>query len=44
MSWRTIVHATVEATAVGASLLAAVLLGMPFFLAVATVLTGIFRM
>jgi hypothetical protein len=34
--------AAVDATLVGASLLAAVLLGLPFFLAIAALLTGIY--
>jgi hypothetical protein len=41
MSWHMFAGATVNATIVGASLLAAVLLGLPFFLAVAALLTCI---
>jgi hypothetical protein len=41
MSWRMLANATVDATLVGASLLAAVLLGLPFLLAVAALLTAL---
>lgn len=44
MSWRTLANAAVDATSVGASLVAAVLLGLPFFLAVAALLTSIYSM
>jgi hypothetical protein len=41
MSWRMLASAAVDATSVGASFLAAVLLGLPFFLAVAALLTAL---
>jgi hypothetical protein len=41
MSWHTLAKAAVDATSVGASLLAAVLLGLPFFLAIAALLTAL---
>jgi hypothetical protein len=41
MSWRTLASSAVDATSVGVSLLAAVLLGLPFFLAVAVLLTAL---
>jgi hypothetical protein len=43
MSWNMLADATVEATHVGASFVVAVLLGLPFFLAVAALLTGIYN-
>jgi hypothetical protein len=43
MSWNMLADATVEATHVGASLVVAVLLGLPFFLAVAALLTGLYN-
>jgi hypothetical protein len=42
MSWNMLADATVEATHVGASFVVAMLLGMPFFLAVAALLTGLY--
>jgi hypothetical protein len=41
MSWRTLVDAAIGAAGVGVSLLAAVLLGLPFFLALAALLTAL---
>jgi hypothetical protein len=42
MSWNMLADATVEATHIGASFVVAVLLGLPFFLAVAALLTGLY--
>ena len=41
MSWRTIADAAVEATLVCTSLLGPILVGLPFFLVLAAILTGI---
>jgi hypothetical protein len=42
MSWNMLADAAVEATHIGASFVVAVLLGLPFFLAVAALLTGLY--
>jgi hypothetical protein len=44
MSWQMISDVTVAATAVGVGLLTAVLLALPFFLALATLFTAIYNM
>jgi hypothetical protein len=44
MSWQMLCDVTVAATAVGVGLLTAVLLALPFFLALATLFTAIYNM
>ncbi|MGE0117626.1 MAG: hypothetical protein AB7S71_01605 [Dongiaceae bacterium] len=41
MFWRNIADATIEATLVSASFLGTVLVGLPFFLVLAAIITGL---
>lgn len=41
MAWKTLADAAISATLVSVSLLGAILIGMPFFLVLAALLTGI---
>jgi hypothetical protein len=44
MTWQVLSDVTVAATAVGVGLMTAVLLALPFFLALATLFTAIYNM